>query len=51
MDHAIIVAGASVVFMISVAVIAFVMGQVVGRQRAFRDLMQSKVRDIRDGRS
>jgi ABC-type antimicrobial peptide transport system permease subunit len=50
MNLAWIVAGASVVFVISLVVIAFVLGTVAGRQRAFRASIQSRVRDVGDGK-
>jgi putative Mn2+ efflux pump MntP len=50
MNHLAIVAASAVVFVGCMTYIAFTLGAVVGRQRAFRDSMEQRVRDVRDGR-
>jgi putative Mn2+ efflux pump MntP len=50
MSHAVVVVGSAVVFVGCMTYIAFTLGAVVGRQRAFRDSMEQRVRDVRDGR-
>jgi hypothetical protein len=47
MNHALIVAGSSVAFVVALLVIAFQAGKVVGKYEAFR---VRRVEDVRDGR-